>query len=150
MKQLSTNVVRSVRYTTWVENVMHVPEKDGKIRVCIDYRDLNKASPKDNFPLTNIHILVDNCTKHEIYSFMDCYVGYHQILMAEDDVEKTAFTTPWEFNIVFVTRTVMKAQAFADHLVENPVDDDYEPLSTYFLDEEVNSIDEVVLDNNYA
>ncbi|XP_060210755.1 uncharacterized protein LOC132637725 [Lycium barbarum] len=95
MKQLSANMIRVVRFTTWIANVVPVPKKDGKIRVCVDYRDLNKASPKDNFPLPNIHILVDNCAKHEIQSFVDCYAGYHQILMDEEDAEKTAFTTPW-------------------------------------------------------
>ena len=95
MKQLNANVVRVAQYTTWLANVVPVPKKDGKIRVCVDYRDLNKASPKDNFPLPNIHILVDNCAKHEIQSFVDCYAGYHQILMDETDAEKTAFTTPW-------------------------------------------------------
>ncbi|XP_070029745.1 uncharacterized protein [Nicotiana sylvestris] len=69
-------------------------EKDGKTKVCVDYRDLNKASLKDDFPLSNIHILIDNCAKHEIGSFVDCYAGYHQILMDEEDVEKTAFITP--------------------------------------------------------
>ncbi|XP_070002247.1 uncharacterized protein [Nicotiana sylvestris] len=53
-----------------------------------------------------------------------------------------------EFDIVYVTRTAMKAQALADHLAENPVDDEYRPLSTYFLDEEVNSIEEVVSDDH--
>ncbi|XP_070022482.1 uncharacterized protein [Nicotiana sylvestris] len=89
MKQLSANVVRAVRYTTWVANVVPVLKKDGKTRVYVDYRDLNKAIPKDNFPLPNIHILVDNCAKHEIQSFVDCYTGYHQILMDEDDAEKS-------------------------------------------------------------
>ncbi|XP_015077101.1 uncharacterized protein LOC107021042 [Solanum pennellii] len=95
MKQLNAKVTRVVQYTTWLSNVVPVAKKDGKIRVCVDYRDLNKASPKDNFPLPNIHILVDNCAKHEIQSFMDCYAGYHQILMDEKDTEKIAFTTPW-------------------------------------------------------
>ena len=81
MKQLNAKVIRVVQYTTWLANVVPVPKKDGKIRVCVDYRDLNKASPKDNFPLPNIHILVDNCAKHEIQSFVDCYAGYHQILI---------------------------------------------------------------------
>nr|XP_009797924.1 PREDICTED: uncharacterized protein LOC104244234 [Nicotiana sylvestris] len=65
-KQLSVNVIRVVRYTTWLENIVPNPKKDGKIRVCVDYRDLNKSSPKDNFPLPNIHILVDNYAKHDI------------------------------------------------------------------------------------
>ncbi|XP_015161970.1 uncharacterized protein [Solanum tuberosum] len=95
MKQLNANVIQTIRYTTWLANIVHVPKKDGKTRVCVDYRDLNKASPKDNFPLPNIHILVDNCARHEIQSFVDCYAGYHQILIDKDDAEKTAFTTPW-------------------------------------------------------
>ncbi|XP_049413101.1 uncharacterized protein LOC125876043 [Solanum stenotomum] len=94
MKQLTANVIRVVQYTTWMTNVVPVPKKDGKIRVCVDYRDLNKASPKDNFPLPNIHILVDNCAKHEIQSFVDCYAGYHQILMDEKDAEKNCFHHP--------------------------------------------------------
>ncbi|XP_070020383.1 uncharacterized protein [Nicotiana sylvestris] len=53
-----------------------------------------------------------------------------------------------EFDIVYVTRTAMKAQALADHLAENPVDNEYLPLSTYFPDEEVNSIEEVVPDDH--
>ena len=61
MKQLNAKVIRVVQYTTSLANVVLVPKKDGKIRVYVDYRDLNKASPKDNFPLPNIHILVENC-----------------------------------------------------------------------------------------
>ncbi|XP_070020030.1 uncharacterized protein [Nicotiana sylvestris] len=93
-KQLKARVIRVVRYTTWLANVVPVPKKDEKTWVCMDYRDLNKASPKDNFPLPNIHILVDNYAKHEIQSFVDCYAGYHQVLMDKEDAEKTAFTTP--------------------------------------------------------
>ncbi|XP_019224008.1 PREDICTED: uncharacterized protein LOC109205718 [Nicotiana attenuata] len=149
MKQLSANVVRVVRYT-WVANVVPMTKKDGKTRVCVDDRDMNKASPTDNFPLPNIHILVDNCAKNEIESFVDCYVGYHQIQMDEDDAEKIAFTTPWEFDIVYVTHTTIKAQDLAYYLAENPVDDVYKPLSMYFLDEEVNSIEKVVPDDIHA
>ncbi|XP_070047278.1 uncharacterized protein [Nicotiana tomentosiformis] len=68
-KQLDAKVIRVTRYPTWLANVVPVPKKDGKIRVCVDYRDLNKASPKDNFPLPNMHNLIDNCAKHEIGSF---------------------------------------------------------------------------------
>ena len=60
MKQMNAKVIQVIRYTTWLANVVPVPKKDGKTRVCVDYRDLNKDSPKDNFPLPNIHILVDN------------------------------------------------------------------------------------------
>jgi hypothetical protein len=63
--------------------------------MCIDYRDLNKASPKDDFPLPHIDILVDNAAGHGMLSFMDGFSGYNQIRMAEEDMEKSAFITPW-------------------------------------------------------
>ena len=71
-----------------------MPKKDGKARVCVDFRDLNRESPKDDFPLPHIDILVDNTTKHALLSFMDGYAGYNQIKMAEDDMSKTTFITP--------------------------------------------------------
>ncbi|PKI49585.1 hypothetical protein CRG98_030022, partial [Punica granatum] len=70
-------------------------EKDGRVRVCVDYRDLNKASPKDNFPLPHIDVLVDNTARHAQFSFMDGFSGYNQIRMAEEDKIKTTFTTMW-------------------------------------------------------
>ena len=92
-KQIEANIVRVTNYPTWLANIVPVPKKDGKIRICVDYRDLNKASPKDDFPLPNIHILVDNCAKHDLQSFFNCFGGYHQILMDEDDAEKTVQPT---------------------------------------------------------
>ena len=83
------------QYPTWLENVVPVAKKDGKIRICIDYRHLNKASPKHNFLLLNILILIDNYSNHDMQSFVDRYAGYHQILMDEEDIENTAFITPW-------------------------------------------------------
>jgi hypothetical protein len=74
--------------------VVVVPKKDGKIRVCVDYRDLNKASPKDNFHLPHIDVLVDNATKNAIYLFMDGFFSYNQIRIIEEDKEKTTFITP--------------------------------------------------------
>ncbi|XP_055830762.1 uncharacterized protein LOC129899766 [Solanum dulcamara] len=94
-KQIDANVIRVTKYPTWLANIVPVPKKDGKIRVCVDYQDLNKASPKDEFPLQNIHILIDNCAKHELQSFIDCFAGYHQILMDEEDADKTTLITPW-------------------------------------------------------
>ena len=61
--------------------------------MCVDYRDLNWASPKDNFPLPRIDILVDNTAKNSLLSFMDEFSGYNQICMAPKDMEKTTFLT---------------------------------------------------------
>ena len=63
--------------------------------MCVDYRDLNRASPKDNFPLPHIDILVDNTAKFAIFSFTDGFSRYNQIKMAPEDVEKTTFVTLW-------------------------------------------------------
>ena len=65
------------------------------MRVCIDFRDLNKASPKDDFPLLHINMLVDSTTGHSMLSFMNEFFGYNKILMAPEDMEKTSFITEW-------------------------------------------------------
>ena len=84
-----------VKYPEWLDNVVLVPKKDGKVRVCVDFRDLNKASPKDDFPLSHIDLLVDNTADHSMLSFMDGFSGYNKILMALEDMEKTTFITEW-------------------------------------------------------
>jgi hypothetical protein len=61
----------------------------------VDYGDLNKVSPKDDFPLPYIDVLVDNTTRFPVFSFMDGFSGYNQIKMASEDMEKTTFITPW-------------------------------------------------------
>ena len=76
--------------------IVPVPKKDGKVQMCVDYRDLNRASPKDNFPLSHIDTLVDNTAKHSLFSFMDEFSDYNQIRMTPKDLEKTTFLILWE------------------------------------------------------
>ena len=59
--------------------------------MCVDYRDLNRASPKHDFPLPHIDVLVDNTAQHKVFSFMDGFSCYNQIKMAPEDMEKTTF-----------------------------------------------------------
>ncbi|RVW15495.1 Transposon Ty3-I Gag-Pol polyprotein [Vitis vinifera] len=94
-KQLSVGFLSVVEYPEWLANVVPVPKKDDKVRVCVDFRDLNKASPKDDFPLPHIDMLVDSTVGHSMLSFMDGFSGYSQILMAPKDMEKTSFITEW-------------------------------------------------------
>ncbi|RVW47809.1 Transposon Ty3-G Gag-Pol polyprotein [Vitis vinifera] len=91
--QLSVGFISVVEYPEWLVNVVLVPKKDGKVRFCVDYKDLNKASPKDDFPLPHIDLLVDSTTGHSMFSFMDGFSGYNQFLMVLEDMEKTAFIT---------------------------------------------------------
>ena len=69
-------------------NVVPIPKKDDKVRVCVDFRDLKKTSPKDDFPLSHIDMLVDSTTGHLMLSFMDGFFGYNQILMAPKDMKR--------------------------------------------------------------
>lgn len=62
--------------------------------MCVDYRDLNKASPKDEFPLPHIDVLIDNTAQHSVFSFMDGFLGYNQIKMVLDNMENTTYITP--------------------------------------------------------
>ena len=94
-KQLDANFLKVINYPPWISNIVPVPKKDGKVRMCVDYRNLNRASPKDDFPLPHIDVLVDNTAHSKVFSFMDGFSGYNQIKMAPEDMEKTKFITPW-------------------------------------------------------
>ena len=94
-KQLNVGFLSVVEYPEWLANVIPIPKKDGKVRVCVDFKDLNKASPKDDFPLPHIDMLVDSTAGHPMFSFMDGFSRYNQILMAPEDMKKTSFITKW-------------------------------------------------------
>jgi hypothetical protein len=91
---LSAGVIREVKYPEWLANIVMVKKANGKWRMCIDFTDLNKACPKDEFPLPRIDSLVDASVSSELMSLLDCYSGYHQIWMKKEDEPKTSFITP--------------------------------------------------------
>src|ERR1043165_1692494 len=95
MKQFNIGFLAVTSYPQWVANVVPIPKKDGKVRMCVDYRDLNRASPKDDFSLPHIDILVDNTTHAKVFSFMDGFSGYNKIKMEPEDMGKTTFINPW-------------------------------------------------------
>uniref|UniRef100_A0A2N9HJT9 Uncharacterized protein n=1 Tax=Fagus sylvatica TaxID=28930 RepID=A0A2N9HJT9_FAGSY len=92
-KLLQAGFIRDVYYPEWLANVVMVKKSTGKWRMCVDFTDLNKAYPKDSYPLPRIDQLVDSTAGHKLLSFMDAFSGYNQIQMAEEDQEKTAFIT---------------------------------------------------------
>ena len=65
-----------------------------KIRVCIDFRELNKATPKNEYPMPIADMLINEASGHRVISFLDDNAGYNQIFMAEEDMSKTAFRCP--------------------------------------------------------
>jgi hypothetical protein len=91
---LSAGVIREVTYPEWLANTVMVKKANEKWRMCIDFTDLNKACPKDEFPLPRIDSLVDVGASLELMSLLDCYSGYHQIWMKKEDEPKTSFITP--------------------------------------------------------
>jgi len=78
-KLLKFSFIYPVPLTKWVSNIVLVTKKQGTIRVCFIYRDLNKACPKDNYPTPFIDQIIDNCAGSAIFSFMDGFFGYNQI-----------------------------------------------------------------------
>ena len=90
---MQAGFIREVKYPEWLANVVVVPKKGGKWRVCVDYTDLNDACPKDSFPLPRIDQIVDASAGQGMLSFLDAFSGYHQIPMFPPDAEKTAFIT---------------------------------------------------------
>jgi hypothetical protein len=73
--------------------IVIVPKKNGNLKICIDFKKLNVATKKDPFPLPFIDEVMNTIMGYESYSFLDGYLGYHQILIAPKDKYKIAFVT---------------------------------------------------------
>ena len=92
-KLLATGFTREVHYLEWLANVVIMKKANGKWRMCVDFTDLNKACPKDSFPLPRIDQLVDSIAGHKLLTFMNSFSGYNHIRIAKEDQEKTFFIT---------------------------------------------------------
>ena len=92
-KLLQAQAIREVEYPEWLANVVLVKKANGKWRLCIDFTYLNKAYPKDSFPLPRIDLIVEATAGHELLSFMDAFLGYNQISIDPSDQENTSFVT---------------------------------------------------------
>ena len=92
-KLFQAKAIREVEYPDWLANVVLIKKANGKWRICIDFTDVNRACPKDSFPLSRIDLIVDATAGHELLSFMDAFSGYNQIRMDPNDQEKTSFVT---------------------------------------------------------
>ena len=77
--------IRDVYYPEWLANIVMVKKANRKWRMCVDFTDLNKACPKDSYPLPRVDVLVDSMAQHQLLSFMDTFSGYNQIRMDEAD-----------------------------------------------------------------
>ena len=129
-KFLKAGFIYPVPLTEWVSNPVPVTKKEGAIRVCTDFRDLNLACPKDNYPTPFIDQIIDDCAGSEIFSFMDGFSGYNQIQIKPEDQHKTAFICPWgtfaykkmSFGLKNVGATFQRAMSYVFHDIKRFVD----------------------------
>jgi hypothetical protein len=96
-KPMAAGLTLEVQYPLWVANPGLVRKKNGKWRMCVDYTSLNKAYPKDPFPLPRIDQVIDSTAGCILICFFDAYSGYHQIPLKAFDQEATSFITPFGF-----------------------------------------------------
>ncbi|KAL0445051.1 UNVERIFIED_CONTAM: hypothetical protein Slati_2227800 [Sesamum latifolium] len=87
-KLMAAGHIEEIQFPEWLSNIVLVPKPRGKWRMCIDFRDLNKAYPKDFYPLPRIYQLVDSTSGCELLSMMDALQGYHQIMLVPKDHKK--------------------------------------------------------------
>lgn len=94
-KLLDVGFIQPIDYAECISNIVPMSKIDKSTRVCTDFKDLNKACPKDEFPLPNIDRIVDLTGGHFMLSLMDGFLGYNQIKIAPKDQDKMDFTCPW-------------------------------------------------------
>ncbi|GAA0184006.1 hypothetical protein LIER_31320 [Lithospermum erythrorhizon] len=92
---LKANAIHELQFPKWIANVVLVKKPNGTWRMCTDFTNLNKACPKDFYPLPCLGRLVDGSAGHKVFDFMDASRGYHQIKMYSKDEEKTDFITEY-------------------------------------------------------
>ena len=93
-KMYDAGIIVPLRYSKWVSNLVSVMKKTGEIRLCIDFRNLNKGSLKDNYPLPKMDHILQRVACSKIISLLDGFSGYNQVLVHPDDQHKTTFTAP--------------------------------------------------------
>jgi hypothetical protein len=93
-KLLDEKIIIPLRYSEWVSNLVPVRKKNGEIKLCVDFRNLNRSSKKDNYPLPKMEHILQKVTGAARMSMVDGFSGYNQVSVFLEDREKMAFTTP--------------------------------------------------------
>jgi hypothetical protein len=140
-KLLKPSFVYPVDFTDWVSNLVPVNKKQGMLHICVDYRDINKACHKDNYPTPFIDQIIDDCVGSEIFSLMDGFFGYNQSNILQVDQHKIAFIFPWgtfsyrklPFGLKNVGATFQRAMSYAFHDIKNIVQPYLDDLSTHSM-----------------
>jgi len=94
-KLYKSGIIVPIRFSDWISNLVPIHKKTGEIRLCINFKNLNKVSLKDNYPLPKMDNVLKRVVGASRMSLLDGYSRYNQISLHEDDRDKTTFTTPW-------------------------------------------------------
>ena len=89
------NIILPLRFSNWVANIVPVGKKNGEIWICVDFRNLNRCSLKDNYPLPKMDHILQRVVESKHLYMIDGFSGYNQIVVHKENQEKTMFTTPW-------------------------------------------------------
>jgi hypothetical protein len=89
---LKANFIRPCGYAEWISNIVPLEKKgSSKVRICINFRNLNRATRKDEYSMPNANMLINDASGHKVLTFLDGNASYNQIFMVEDDIYKTTF-----------------------------------------------------------
>jgi hypothetical protein len=140
-KLLKYGFIYPVALTDWVSNLVPINKKQGMIHVCVDYRDINKSCPKDNFPTPFIDYIIEDFVETKIFSLMDGFYGYNQINIIPVDQHKTAFICPWgtfayrklPFGLKNVAATCQHAMSYAFHDIKYIVQPYLDDLLAHYM-----------------
>ena len=120
-KLLKSKIIFPIRHSRWVSNLVPFRKKNGDIRICIDFQNLNKHWQKDNFPLPPMEQILQAVAGSKLMSFLDGFSGYNQVLVHPDDQLNTTFITKWvtyayqnmPFGLINVGATFQRAMDIA-------------------------------------
>lgn len=120
-KLLNARIIFHVKHMQWVENLVLVQNKNGDIRLCVNFQNLNKASDKDGYPVSSMEQTLQQDSGSEMFSLLDDFSGYNQVLVAPEDRLKTTFRNKWgtyayskmPFNLINAWATFLRAMDIA-------------------------------------
>jgi hypothetical protein len=135
-KLLNAHIIFPVKYYEWVSNLVHVWKKTGQIRLCVDFRALNRASVKDNFLLPNMEMILQQVAGSKMMSLLDGFSGYNQIKVKRIDKYKTTFTTRWgTFSYERMSFGLSNAGATFQRAMQLDFDDLIDKIIQIYLDD---------------